>query len=157
MEQYFQLEDMEYKRKRGEYPVLAFGVHKGRRFFIISVGGEWPAAYVESKEGEPVDYRILDSGIQGDAEPHGGLTYGPSPLMRLKKCLEGYGISDEILSRSYWGWDYGHYSDYCTWVGDYGSYGDETLKKWTVEEIYEEDVVPFIEWLSEKYAPTKKE
>ena len=55
MEKNIKLEEMEYKERRGEYPVLSFGEHEGRHFFIVSVGGEWPAAYVEAKPGEPDD------------------------------------------------------------------------------------------------------
>lgn len=151
MEHYIRLEEMEYKQKRGKYPVLCYGVHKGRYFFIVSVGGNYPAAYVEAKKGEPADYRILSSETCGDAKPHGGLTYGPENLLRLKKSLEGCGVEEEVLKRGYWGWDYGHLDDYCTWMEEYEEYSDSPLKKWSVDEIYEEDVVPFADWIVEKY------
>lgn len=153
MEHYIQLEEMEYKQKRGEYPVLCYGIRKGRYFFIVNVGGEYPAAYVEAKKGEPIDYRILGHEVPDDANPHGGLTYGPENLLRLKKSLEGSGIDEEVLKRGYWGWDYGHIDDYCTWMEEYEEYSDSVLRKWTVDEIYEEDVAPFVDWLSEEYVP----
>ena len=158
MEKNIKLEEMEYKERRGEYPVLSFGEHKGRHFFIVSVGGEWPAAYVEAKPGEPDDFSLFDEILEGKEYPHGGLSYGPENLLRLKKGLEGQGVSDEILKLKYWGWDYGHYDDYCTWMGVDTCW--EGYFKYTVDEIYENDVVPFINLLEEKFpesAETKEE
>lgn len=80
--------------------------HKGRHFFIVSVGGEWPAAYVEAKPGDPDDYSLFDEMLEGKEYPHGGLSYGQGNLLRLKKSLEGQGVSDEILKLKYWGWDF---------------------------------------------------
>lgn len=165
MEKNIKLEEMEYKERRGEYPVLSFGEHKGRHFFIVSVGGEWPAAYVEAKPGEPDDYSLFDEMLEGKEYPHGGLSYGPENLLRLKKGLEGQGVSDEILKLKYWGWDYGHVCDYCTWMsditcGDIELFPWEECIKYTVDEIYENDVVPFIDLLEEKFpgsAETKEE
>ena len=164
MEKNIKLEEMEYKKRRGEYPVLSFGEHKGRHFFIVSVGGEWPAAYVEAKPGEPDDYSLFDEMLEERRYPHGGLTYGPENLLRLKKSLEGQGVSDEILNLKYWGWDYGHYGDYCAWMSDVTCSielcpGEECIK-YTVDEIYENDVVPFIDLLEEKFpesAETREE
>ena len=164
MEKNIKLEEMEYKERRGEYPVLSFGEHKGRHFFIVRVGGEWPATYVEAKPGEPDDYSLLDEMLEERRYPHGGLTYGPENLLRLKKSLEGQGVSDEILNLKYWGWDYGHYGDYCAWMSDVTCSielcpGEECIK-YTVDEIYENDVVPFIDLLEEKFpesAETKEE
>lgn len=151
MEHYIQLEEMEYKQKREEYPVLCYGTHKGRYFFIVNVGGEYPAAYVEAKKEEPLNCRLLDPEISKESKPHGGLTYGPGNLLRLKKSLRGYGVSEEVLARRYWGWDYGHIGDCCTWMENHEEYSDDPLKKWTVGEIYEEDVVPLVDWLAGKY------
>ena len=156
MEKNIKLEEMEYKERRGEYPVLSFGEHKGRHFFIVSVGGEWPAAYVESKPGDPDDNSLFDEMLEGKEYPHGGLSYGPENLLRLKKGLEGQGVSDEILKLKYWGWDYGHVCDYCTWMsditcGDIELFPWEECIKYTVDEIYENDVVPFSDLLEEKF------
>ena len=157
MEKNIKLEEMEYKERRGEYPVLSFGEHKGRHFFIVSVGGEWPAAYVEAKPGEPDDFSLFDEILEGKEYPHGGLSYGPENLLRLKKGLEGQGVSDETLKLKYWGWDYGHVDDYCTWMsditcGDIELFHWEECIKYTVDEIYENDVVPFIDLLEEKFS-----
>ena len=157
MEKNIKLEEMEYKERRGEYPVLSFGEHKGRHFFIVSVGGEWPAAYVEVKPGDPDDYSLFDEMLEGKEYPHGGLSYGPENLLRLKKGLEGQGVSDETLKLKYWGWDYGHVDDYCTWMsditcGDIELFHWEECIKYTVDEIYENDVVPFIDLLEEKFS-----
>lgn len=149
MEKNIKLEEMEYKERRGEYPVLSFGEHKGRHFFIASIGGNWPVAYVEAKSGEPDNYSLLNEMLEEKECPHGGLTYGPKNLLRFKKSLEGQGVSDEILNLKYWGWDYGHCGDYCTWMGVDTCW--EGYTKYTVDEIYEDDVVPFIDLLEEKF------
>lgn len=160
MEKNIKLEEMEYRRRKGEYPVLSYGEHQGRHFFIVSIGGEWPVAYVEAKPGEPDDYASLNEVLKGKGYPHGGLTYGPGNLLRLKKSLAGQGVSDEVLKLKYWGWDYAHYDDYCTWLSDL-SYSielhpEEEYVKHNVDEIYEEDVVPFIDWLEEKFRGSAK-
>lgn len=163
MEKNIKLEEMEYKERRGEYPVLSFGEHEGRHFFIVSVGGEWPAAYVEAKPGEPDDCSLFDEMLEGKEYPHGGLTYGPEDLLRLKKSLEGQGVSGEILKLKYWGWDYGHVCDYCTWMDKYEEpeafqfcYDTDIIpQKHTADEIYENDVIPFIEWINQKFSNTQ--
>ena len=70
--------------------------------------------------------------------------------------MEGQGVSDETLKLKYWGWDYGHVDDYCTWMsditcGDIELFHWEECIKYTVDEIYENDVVPFIDLLEEKF------
>lgn len=150
-----ELQEMEYNEKlRGKYPVLIYGNQGGRWFFIVNVGGQWPTAYVEAKENDPK--WISDSDYEGFM-PHGGVTFGPGNLSHLKKSLEGYGVPDEALYRNYWGWDYGHVEDYCAWLGekDTDVFGN-IYHKWTKEEIYEEDVKPFIEWISTHFPNIKE-
>lgn len=155
MSLYVELQEMEYNEElRGKYTVLAYGNQGGRWFFIVNVGGQWPTAYVEAKESDPE--WISDCDYEGFT-PHGGITFARKNLSHLKRSLEGFGVPDEILCRNYWGWDYGHINDYCVWLGDNmaDDFG-EPYRKWTKKEIYEEDVEPFIEWISTYFPDTKE-
>lgn len=152
MDKYIKLKEMEYADNPGKYSVLAFGVYKGRHFFIVSIGGQWPTAYVEARLGE--NYESMEDLFDGETFPHGGLTYGPEDLLRLKDSHQGADIAEDIFALKYWGWDYGHYGDYCTWMANPLCStelcpGDLSVK-YTVDEIYEDDVVPFIDLLEEK-------
>lgn len=152
MEKNIKLQEMRYEKARGKYSILSFGEHKGRHFFIVSVGGEWPTAYVEAKPGEDRD--SVEALFNGKAFPHGGLTFGPEDLLHLKDARPGADIEEDILALKYWGWDYGHLYDYCTWKGDpeYSALmrPEDLGAKHTVDEIYEEDVIPFIDLMEEK-------
>lgn len=149
---YIKLEEMKYVNNPGKYSILAFGVYEGRHFFIVNVGGQWPTAYVEARPGEERD--SMEDLLCGEKFPHGGLTYGPKDLLHLKKTRPAVNIDEGVLALKYWGWDYGHLCDFCTWKGDpeYSALmqPEDLGAKHTVDEIYEEDVVPFIDLLEEK-------
>lgn len=152
MDKYIKLKEMYYVNNPGKYSVLAYGVHKGRHFFIVSIQGQWPTAYVEARPGE--NYESMGDLFDGEMSPHGGLTYGPKNLLRLKDAHQGADIDESVFALNYWGWDYGHYGDYCTWMGN-STYNPELCPddlgvKYTVDEIYEDGVVPFINLLEEK-------
>lgn len=152
MEKHIKLQEMRYEKTKGKYSVLSFGERKGRHFFIVSVGGEWPTAYVEAKPGEDRDF--VEDLFNGKTFPHGGLTYGPEGLLHLKDAHPGADIDDSIFALKYWGWDYGHLCDYCTWKGDpeYSALmqPEDLGDKHTVDEIYENDVIPFIDLIEKK-------
>ena len=157
MEQYFELADMIYEKRHGAYQVLAFGIRKGRYFFIVNVGGEWPAAYVEKKPEDPDDYESLNDVLFNekhgeDALPHGGLIYGPDDLSRLKRAMKRLPGFDGILERKYWGWDYSHFGDYCTYKEEENLEEEDLLVKHSVGEIYEKNILPFIDYMSKKFA-----
>lgn len=155
MDKYVKLEEMKYVSNSGKYSILAFGVYKGRHFFIVNVGGQWPTAYVEARPGEERD--SMEDLLCGEKFPHGGLTYGPEDLLHLKKARPAADIGEGVLALKYWGWDYGHLGDYCAWMGGStyraGLWLDEDLGvKYTTDEIYENDVVPFIEWINQEFS-----
>lgn len=102
--------------------VLAEGDYNGRHYCIVWCKTH-PTAYVEFK-----DEKIIDCVENLDAPCHGGITYNGS----------AYWNKDD--HRKYIGWDYAHYEDYvCSyieypeWLGE-----DNNLKKWTIEEVFEE-------------------
>ena len=110
----------------GKYEILFSGNYEGYNFYIISIGGNHPCAYVEIKEH--VDYSELEDII----ECHWGLTFS--------------GSLNHILSndnRWFIGWNYAHWGDYTTLCHD------RLDKKWTTDEIYEE-VKNVIKQLKEK-------
>jgi len=157
MEQYFELTDMIYEEEcAGDYRTLMFGIYKGRHFFIVNLGGQYPVAYAEQKPMDPNDHEILNdilynSGANEAAIPHGGLTYGPDTLCRLKRDMSWFPKANEILNLHYWGWDYAHIGDYCTWKERAGLEEVGLLRKHSSKEIYEKDIVPFIDYMSEKF------
>ena len=110
----------------GKYEILFSGNYEGYNFYIISMCGKHPCAYVEIKEH--VDYSELEDEI----DCHWGLTYSGN----LKHIL---GAND----RWFIGWDYAHCEDYTTLCHD------RLGKKWTTDEIYEE-VKNVIKQLKEK-------
>lgn len=100
-----------------KYEILFSGSYEGYNFYITSMCGRYPCAYVEIKEH--VDYQELEDEI----DCHWGLTYS--------------GNLNHILgnnNRWFIGWDYGHYGDYVG--GSPANFEDD--KKWTTDEIYEE-------------------
>lgn len=110
----------------GKYEILFSGNYEGYNFYIISMGGNHPCAYVEIKEH--MDYHELEDEI----ECHWGLTFS--------------GSLNHILgndNRWFIGWDYAHCEDYMTLCHD------RLGKKWTTDEIYEE-VKAVIKQLKEK-------
>lgn len=112
----------------GKHEILFSGNYEGYNFYIISIGGNHPCAYVEIKEH--MDYHDLEDEI----ECHWGLTYS--------------GSLNHILgndNRWFIGWDYAHIGDYTYW----SLFNDEDSKRWTTDEIYEE-VKRVIKQLKEK-------
>lgn len=98
----------------GKDEILFSGNYEGYNFYIISMGGNYPCAYVEIKKH--IDYHKLKNKI----ECH-GLTFS--------------GNLNHILgndNRWFIGWDYAHCEDYMALCNF------RTDKKWTTDEIYEE-------------------
>lgn len=101
----------------GKYEILFSGNYEGYNFYITSMAGRYPCAYIEVKE------HLNHCKIYNKIDCHGRLTY--------------LGNLDHILGnndRWFIGWDYGHCNDY---IGG-SPFNFEDDKKWTTDEIYEE-------------------
>ena len=109
--------------------VLGCGVYKGYQFAIISHGTH-PCAYVGIDKDHNLYGKFCD---EINILCHGGITYAG-------RLIEP--IGDNYTW--FFGWDYGHYNDYCGWYPMVGG------KKWTTKEIYEE-VKNVIEQLERMY------
>ena len=116
--------------------VLAKGVYKGRKYFIISCGIS-PSAYVEYRNemryGSPEWY---------DCPCHEGIDYDSKD-----SCFLG------DLEEEYIGWHYSHPGDYVAFLPKW--YG----KKWTTEEIFDEvkKVIEYLNNLANKSIEPKKD
>ena len=131
----YKLKEMEYSDIRERcFPILAHGTFEGRHFFILSISGNHPCAYVEEFRNEDFYFdRRLGEIV------HGGITFQNS----LSHVIGYYGEPsdkkiDSNLCRTYIGWDYDHYGDYAPYRE--GIYPENfiELKKWSVDEILEE-------------------
>ena len=110
-----------------EIGVAKHGTYKGIKYFIID-GIFCPCAYIEV----PSDLQNLKNldNIRKmvSSTVNGGLTYEDTKLC----CNNNHLLEDTVV----WGWDYGHYTDYCknlpgpdvTFMGH----------KWTIDEIFQE-------------------
>ena len=110
-----------YKATR-EKEVLAEGDYNGRHYYILWCGTH-PTAYVEfNNKFQEDDQEYYDIPCNG------GITYS------------GPAFWNKDDHNKYVGWDYAHYEDY---VCSYIKYPecleeDNNLKKWTIEEVFEE-------------------
>lgn len=83
---------------------LAQGTYKGYDFYILSMTGSHPCAYIDTKDvGEKLELNEDSWGFP----VHGGITYA-------RTYLNGYVEDSWVI-----GWDYGHFGDK-TWTDDYG-------------------------------------
>ena len=110
-----------------ESGVAKHSTYKGIKYFIID-GKICPCAYIEV----PSDFQNLKNldNIRKmvSSTVNGGLTYEDTKLCCNRIPL----LEDTVV----WGWDYGHYTDYCknlpgpgvTFMGH----------KWTIDEILQE-------------------
>ena len=120
---------MEYTPNEGSHSIIAAGEHNGILFYICSIGGLHPTAYIRIPKGMPLHGLDYDDIEQYEIDVHGGWTYaGPG--------LKGVVNDDESW---FIGWDYSHY---CDFEGFYLRYkSDDRLnecKKWTTDEIVSE-------------------
>lgn len=135
--------EMVYQKDR-KVEVLFKGTYKGYDFYVLSLGTH-PTAYVKIPNGHPY---FGKSYWNIDINCHGGLTYSENHLYIDKNTkIEGWFI----------GWDYAHWGDYISFIGD-----DEILsknnamKKWTTDEMIQE-CLDVIDQLVEVQYGSKKE
>jgi hypothetical protein len=103
--------------------VLAEGFDQGARWLVLR-GPASLCAYI----GLPVDHPLVRASASYDDLPldvHGGLTYSN----------EGDG-KHHPAGWFWWGWDYAHAGDRCTYDLESGRNADEHL--WTIEEVTRE-------------------
>lgn len=107
------------------HQILAVGEHSGMKFYVCSINGTHPTAYLRIPKDMPlhgIDYDEADILI----DVHCGFTYSSNGL---------YGVENDDESW-FLRWDYGHAGDYAGYhVGD--SRFDK-YHKWTTEEIVSE-------------------
>lgn len=121
--------EMDYSRHAHMPEVLARGKYRNYPFIILSVG-DYPAAYVCLPEGHPYFGKTLrEISIIGHKKDHkltahGGLTYAQDRVYK-----------SNIKDRWWVGWDYAHVGDYLAFLPESIRLGNDTLKKWTREEI----------------------
>ena len=113
--------------KDNEFPhqILAVGEHSGVKFYVCSINGMHPTAYLRIPKGMPlhgIDYEEADKLI----DVHGGFTYSRNSL---------YGVENDDESW-FLGWDYGHCGDFAGYYLRDGSFS--YYRKWTTEEIISE-------------------
>ena len=113
--------------KDDEFPhyILASGEHRGVRFYICSINGTHPTAYLRIPRGKPLHgagYDYADEFIK----VHYGFTYASDNLLGVENDDEAWFL----------GWDYAHYGDF---AGYYLRYPDDYLAthnhRWTTDEI----------------------
>lgn len=120
------MKEMIYKKTKMEKEILDEGTVNGYRYKIISYGSH-PCAYVET-HADVINY--------DDIRCRGEITF-----------FEDLFPKDYIFNdrkHIVIGWDYNHFDDFNSFLGNLGNYG----KKWTTEEIYNE-VCEVIEQLKE--------
>ena len=121
--------EMHYGNDKVE--ILSMEDYKGKTFVILNLRGLHPCAYVESN----INYYENNN---GDEPAHGGFTFYNTLLHWLNKFPE----YEDILSKKYVGWDYGHYDDYSPNINIYG------IQR-TIDEILD-DIEEVIDWLDVK-------
>lgn len=116
--------------KEGKLPhyILATGEHGGVKFYICSINGTHPTAYLRIPKNKPlwyVDYGDCDEYI----DVHGGFTYARSHLLGVENDDESWFI----------GWDYAHHGDFAGYyLRTPNDYLATHCHKWTTDEIIEE-------------------
>lgn len=129
---YYLKEEMVYG-ERTDGKIIADGECDGFYFVIVNRGA-YPCAYIEITEDHPY-YKRDDV----ELPVHCGVTFTGYLSSTTKD-----GELKKFENRFFIGWDYAHIGDYiggslfCDYMND---------KKWTVKEIFEEDVVPAIHYL----------
>lgn len=115
---------------------IAGGVKNGYHWFITSIKGSHPCAYVIVEKNHP--YYEKDFEYELKDVVHGGITYNESSLNNIVKKKDEKWV---------FGWDYAHAGDFSRISMSFGmDFGNSNGKKWTIEEI-KEDVNSFIEFL----------
>ena len=107
------------------HQILAAGEHCGVKFYVCSINGTHPTAYLRIPKGMPlygIDYDEADKFI----EVHYGFTYSQGSL---------YGVENDDESW-FLGWDYGHYGDFAGYYLRDNRF--DNYHKWTTEEIISE-------------------
>lgn len=115
------MKEMIYSSKR-EKQILYEGLYENRKFAILSLGTH-PTAYVEVRNGEPLNY---NAEYYDQIKVHGGLTFSD------------HSYWDDEDNSFYVGWDYAHYMDYAGYEMDFPKDLRTDGKRWTTEEIFEE-------------------
>jgi hypothetical protein len=113
--------------KDNEFPhqIIAIGEHSGVKFYVCSINGTHPTAYLRVPQDMPL-YGIGYDEADKLIDVHGGFTYSEGHL---------YGVENDDKSW-FLGWDYGHYGDY---AGYYlRDHLFDNYHKWTTEEIISE-------------------
>lgn len=103
--------------------VAKHGTYKGIKYFILD-GRICPCAYIEV----PSDFQNLKNldNIKRmvNSAVNGGITYEDKKLSYNNIHL----LEDTVV----WGWDYGHFTDYCKLLPT------NTGHKWTIDEIFQD-------------------
>ena len=115
------MKGMVYRADR-KTEVLYCGEYKGHKFAILSLGTH-PTAYVENKLPNCTSY---DDERLDDVSVHCGFTY----------CDKAYWDDEE--KALFLGWDYAHFRDFSGYFFKYPAMMDDTSKKWTTIEIFDE-------------------
>lgn len=119
------MKQMVYTTRTKKAEILATGIYKNFKYYVISYGA-YPCAYVDVSNTSlaSTDYDEIN------IDCHGGLTYSEDYLSAAD--------TEKSDGKWYIGWDYAHYGDYTfhpfhPYIG-----GGEWDKRWTTEEIVAE-------------------
>ena len=144
------MKEMIYSNIKNEKTkILYSGIYKGKYFCIINICGHHPCAYVEVKDESYFDWE--------DTSPaHYGFTFADS-LSHIRSKVDASEISeldDAHLDNLFFGWDFAHIGDYTptrllSSLLSGNDNEDETDKKWTTQEIFE-NVKEVIDWINEE-------
>lgn len=121
--------EVDYKDNKSK--ILSIGEYKGKVFVVLMLKNLWPCAYVESN----INYYENNN---GDEPAHCGFTFYNTLLHWLKEFPE----YENILSKKYVGWDYGHYTDYSPNI-------NICCMPWTIDEILN-NIEEVIDWMDVK-------
>lgn len=107
------------------HQILAVGECFGVKFYVCSINGTHPTAYLRIPQDMPL-YGIGYDEADELIDVHGGFTYSENHL---------YGVENDNKSW-FLGWDYGHHGDY---AGYYlGDHNFDNYREWTTEKIISE-------------------
>lgn len=113
--------------KVDEFPhqILAIGEHSNVKFYVCSINGIHPTAYLRIPKGMPL-YGITYAEADDLIKVHCGFTYSSGNL---------YGVENDDESW-FLGWDYGHCGDFAGYYLRDNRFPN--YHKWTTEEIASE-------------------
>lgn len=113
--------------KRGE--VIAQGTYQGLNYYVKSLRGSHPTAYIEIPQGHKAYGKDFNEYERELIDVHGGVTYQSGKLPPVDDKGE--------RGHKFVGWDYMHYCDFCgIYIGD--THFEKHNKRWATEEIVEE-------------------